>query len=133
MSRESVVSTEGRVTALLCENSAWLAWLEVREDPALAAVDAVRLPCTGSVETVLLLHLLEEGRRGVIVLGCPKDSCEYARGSHRAEKRVAAARTALREAGLREERVRMDFVSSVDGARLAAVVRSFLERLGASA
>ena len=132
MSRASPVSTDRRITALLCENSAWLAWLEAREDAALAAVDAVRLPCTGTVETVLLLRLLEQGRRGVIVVGCPKDSCEYSRGSHRAEKRVAAARAALRDAGLREDRIRMDFVSSVDGPRLAAVVRSFIEGLGAS-
>ncbi len=119
----------GRATALLCENAAWLAWLEVREDPAVASFDAVRLPCSGTVETGFLLRLLEYGRRGVIVLGCPKDSCEYTRGSHRAEKRVGVARAALREAGLNEERIRMDFISSVDGPRLIAVLRAFIEGL----
>jgi F420-non-reducing hydrogenase iron-sulfur subunit len=118
-----------RITALLCEHSAYQAYLDVADSPGLDAVDMVRLPCTGKVETGLLLRMLEGGSRGVLVLGCPKDNCENVRGSHRAEKRVAAARAALGEAGAGPQRVRMDFVSSVDSHRLLAVVKDFAASL----
>ncbi len=118
-----------RITALLCENSAYQAYLEVADSPELTGVDVVRLPCSGKAETGLVLRLLEAGRRGVLVVGCPKENCEYVRGSDRADRRVAAARAALADAGVRVERVRMEFVSSVESHRLLAVVRDFAASL----
>lgn len=118
-----------RITALLCENSAYKAYLDVAQASELAGVDVVRLPCSGKAETGLLLRLLEAGSRGILVVGCPKENCEYVRGSDRAERRVAAARAALAEAGVRADRVRMEFVSSVESHRLLAVVRDFAATL----
>ena len=113
------------ITALLCENSAWKAYLDVAGAPEFADIDVVRLPCTGKAETGLVLRMLEAGSRGVLVVGCPKENCEYVRGSDRAERRVAAARAALVDAGVRADRVRMEFVSSVESHRLLAVLRDF--------
>jgi F420-non-reducing hydrogenase iron-sulfur subunit len=118
-----------RVTALLCENSAYKAYLDVADAPEFAGVDVVRLPCTGKAETGLVLRMLEAGSRGVLVVGCPKENCEYVRGSDRADRRVAAARAALTDAGVRADRVRMEFVSSVESHRLLAVLRDFAASL----
>jgi coenzyme F420-reducing hydrogenase delta subunit len=117
------------ITALLCENSAWKAYLDVAGAPEFDGVEVVRLPCSGKTETGLVLRMLEAGSRGVLVVGCPKENCEYVRGSDRADRRVAAARAALADAGVRAERVRMEFVSSVESHRLLAVVRDFAASL----
>jgi F420-non-reducing hydrogenase iron-sulfur subunit len=117
--------TRARITALLCENSAYKAYLDVAGSPEFAGVDVVRLPCSGKAETGLVLRMLEAGSRGVLVVGCPKENCEFVRGSDRADRRVAAARAALVDAGVRADRVRMEFVSSVESHRLLAVVRDF--------
>ena len=77
--------THARITALLCENSAWKAYLDVAGAPEFSGVDVVRLPCSGKAETGLVLRMLEAGSRGVLVVGCPKENCEYVRGSDRAE------------------------------------------------
>ena len=123
--------TEKKIVAFCCENSALKA-AEALSDPAtLDAVELVRLPCTGKAETGLLLACLERGHPGVLVLGCPADNCKFLVGSTRANKRVQSTRRLLKEAGLSEERVRMDFVSSVDGHRLARIVREMRERLAA--
>ena len=114
-----------RITALLCEHSAYKAYLDVVGSPEFAGVDVVRLPCSGKAETGLVLRMLEAGSRGVLVVGCPKENCEFVRGSDRADRRVAAARAALVDAGVRADRVRMEFVSSVESHRLLAVVRDF--------
>jgi len=118
-----------RITALLCERSAYKAYLDVADAPEFARVDVVRLPCSGKAETGLVLRMLEAGSRGVLVVGCPKENCEYVRGSDRADRRVAAARSALADAGVRTDRVRMEFVSSVESHRLLAVVRNFAASL----
>lgn len=120
----------GRITALLCENSAWKAYVDaVRNDTqaarALESLDPVKLPCSGKVEVGLILKLLENGSAGVLVLGCPKDNCTFIRGNYRAEKRVGAAKAALREAGLDEGLVRLDFLSSLDSRKLIDAVASF--------
>jgi F420-non-reducing hydrogenase iron-sulfur subunit len=120
-----------KIVAFCCENSALKA-AEALSDPAmLEAVELVRLPCTGKAETGLLLACLERGHPGVLVLGCPQDNCKFLVGSTRAGKRVQATRKILKEAGLSEERVRMDYVSSVDAHRLARIVREMRERLNA--
>ncbi len=119
-----------RITALLCENSAWKAWVDACGQGAGAAkgldgVDPVKLPCSGKVETAMVLKLLEAGSAGVLVLACPKDNCTYVRGSSRAEKRIALAKAALREAGLDEGLVRLDFISSLDSRKLLDIVAEF--------
>jgi F420-non-reducing hydrogenase iron-sulfur subunit len=114
-----------RFTALLCENSAWRAYAEAPGAPELSGIDAVKLPCSGKIEVGLILKLLENGSAGVLVVGCPRDNCTYIRGNFRAEKRICAAKRAIREAGLDEELVRFDFVSSLDSRTLREIVRSF--------
>jgi F420-non-reducing hydrogenase iron-sulfur subunit len=120
----------GRIAALLCENSAWKAYLdasrgEAADSAMLAGVDPVRIPCTGVVEPGLVLRMLEQGCAGVLIMGCPKDNCSCIRGNYRAEKRVSATKAALRDAGMDENLIRLEFVSSVDGHRLLSMVKSF--------
>ena len=120
----------GRIAAFLCENSAWKAYVDAVGEGAEASrtlreLDAVKLPCSGKVEVGLILKLLENGSAGVLVLGCPKDNCTFIRGNYRAEKRVGAAKAALREAGLDEGLVRLDFLSSLDSRKLIDAVVSF--------
>ncbi|HVO37762.1 MAG TPA: hydrogenase iron-sulfur subunit [Spirochaetia bacterium] len=111
-------TSAGRITALLCENSAWKAAAGLASDPALRGVDCVKVPCSGRVDEGLLLSLLEKGSVGVLVVGCPKDNCTFLRGNGQAEKRVNAARSAVTDAGLPPGVLRMAFVSSLDSHRL---------------
>jgi coenzyme F420-reducing hydrogenase delta subunit len=67
----------------------------------------------------------------VLVLGCPVDNCKFLRGSSRARKRVAMTRRILKEAGLDEERVRMDFLSSVEAHKFRRIVAEMQARLAA--
>jgi coenzyme F420-reducing hydrogenase delta subunit len=120
-----------RILAFCCENSALKAAENVQDGSILEAVELVRLPCTGKVEIGLLLRCLEEGRPGVLVLGCPVDNCKYLIGSTRARKRVAMTRSLLQQAGLNPERVRMDYLSSVDTYKFARIVGEMQAALAA--
>ena len=119
-----------RITALLCENSSWKAWLDASRSPGFqpascAGIRPVRIPCTGVLEPGVLLRMLEQGSDGLFIAGCPKDNCSCLRGSHWAEKRVKAARAALKDAGMDEKLIRFEFVSSMDGHRLVEMMGSF--------
>jgi coenzyme F420-reducing hydrogenase delta subunit len=120
-----------RIVAFCCENSALKAAERVEDASVLGAVELVRLPCTGKVEIGLLLQCLEEGHPGVLVLGCPVDNCKFLIGSTRARKRVAMTRKILKEAGVNEERVHMDYLSSVDAYKFERIVREMQARLAA--
>jgi F420-non-reducing hydrogenase iron-sulfur subunit len=89
----------------------------------------VRLPCSGKVEIGLILKCLEEGHPGVLVLGCPLDNCKYLKGNLRARKRVELVKKALKDAGLPEELVHIDFLSSVDSHKLVDIVQGMRARL----
>jgi coenzyme F420-reducing hydrogenase delta subunit len=114
-----------RIVALMCGNSAYAAYEEVRSRAGLKGLEAVKLPCAGRAEAGLILKLLEKGTKGVLVIGCPRDDCSFIRGNCRAEKRVASVKRALREAGLNDAGVRMAWVSSLDPGGLLEVVRDF--------
>lgn len=112
-----------KIVAFCCENSGLKA--------ADGTVDLVALPCSGKAEIGLILRALERGYGGVLVLGCPRGNCLYLKGNLRAEKRVDRVRTILRDIGIEEDRVRMEYISSVDAHRFAEAVRRMQEALAA--
>jgi F420-non-reducing hydrogenase iron-sulfur subunit len=122
-----------KIVAFVCENSAQKAAAQVQEAGVLEAVELVRLPCSGKIEIGLILKCLEEGHPGVLVLGCPIDNCKYLKGNLRARKRVELVKKALKDAGLPEELVHIDFLSSVDSHKLVDIVQSMRARLAAAA
>ena len=112
-----------KIVALCCENSSYKAASAVTDGDVLQSVRVVPLPCSGKTEIDLVLQFLEAGYEGVLVLGCPKDNCMFMRGSARAEKRVEKIRETLKEIGMDENRVRMDFLSSLDTHKFIRAVR----------
>jgi F420-non-reducing hydrogenase iron-sulfur subunit len=118
-----------RIVAFCCENSSYKAAEAVADEAVLDLVDIVRLPCSGKVEVGMVLKCFEQGRPGVLILGCPVDNCAYIQGNLRARKRVTTVKAALRNAGIDDRRVHMDFVSSVDSHRFISIVKEMCDRL----
>jgi coenzyme F420-reducing hydrogenase delta subunit len=82
-------------------------------------IKIVRVPCTGKVDLVHLLHAFEKGADGVFVVGCLEGDCRYKTGNLRARKRVEQARAILDQVGVGGERVGMYNLSSGEGPRFA--------------
>ncbi len=117
-----------KIVAFCCENSGLLAADAVEDESILELVEIVRLPCSGKIEIGLILKCLENDYPGVLVLGCPVDNCKYLTGNVRAGKRIEMVKMALRNAGVDENRVHLDFISSLDSHKFAAIVREMEER-----
>ena len=118
-----------KIVAFCCENSSYKAAEAVTESSALDLVDIVRLPCSGKVEIGMVLKCLEKDHPGVLILSCPVDNCTYIKGNLRAKKRVEMVKQALRNAGLDENRVHMDYISSIDTYKFVTIVKEMNDRL----
>lgn len=111
-----------KIVVFCCENSALKAVDSMGDSEMIGSVDIIKLPCSGKIETGFVLKCFENGCDGVIVLGCPLDNCKFLKGNYRARKRVERIKKSLKEAGINENRVKIDFVSSVDSHKVAKVI-----------
>jgi F420-non-reducing hydrogenase iron-sulfur subunit len=92
-------------------------------------VKIVKVPCTGRVDTLLILKAFESGVDGVYLAGCLEGECHFLRGNLRAKKRVQYVKTLLDEVGLGGGRVEMYNMSSAQGQRFAEVAREITEKI----
>lgn len=89
----------------------------------------VRVPCTGKVDIIHMLHSFEKGADGVYVVGCLEGDCRFNNGNLRASKRVKQAQRILDAIGVGGERVQMFNLSSGEGPRFAEVAREMTQRI----
>ena len=78
-------------------------------------IKVVRVPCTGKVDVLYILHSFEKGADGVYLVGCLEGGCHYESGNLKARKRVEQAQKILDTIGIGGERVRMYNLSASDG------------------
>jgi coenzyme F420-reducing hydrogenase delta subunit len=72
------------------------------------------------------------GAAGVLIAAChlPSD-CHYISGNARMKTRMDALKGMLQKLGLSPERFRIDFVSSAEGEKFAAIVREMTDQMKA--
>lgn len=94
-----------------------------------ANVRIIKLPCTGSVDAIVLLKAFEDGVDGVFVAGCLEGECHYLEGNLRAKKKVAYVKRLLADLQIEPERVEMFNLSSAMGGRFAEIVEEMTQRV----
>ena len=96
-----------------------------------SSVKVVKVPCTGRVDILLMLHAFEKGVDGVYLAGCLEGECHFLRGNLRARRRVEYVKGLLEETGLGGGRLEMYNMSASQGQRFAEVAREMTERIRA--
>ena len=92
-------------------------------------IKVLRVPCTGKVDVIHILHALEKGADGVYLVGCLEGDCHYLHGNLLAKKRVQRARNILYSIGMEGDRVRMYNLSSGEAPQFAQYAREMAERI----
>ncbi|HEX7392444.1 MAG TPA: hydrogenase iron-sulfur subunit [Thermoplasmata archaeon] len=98
-------------------------------------VHVVRVMCSASVKPEYVLKAISQGIDGVLVLGCHIGDCHYMTGNHRTAKRIPVVQKVLKEAGIDEKRLRLDWVSASEGEKFQTVITEFVndvKKLGPS-
>lgn len=122
-------NANNKIALYCCENSSFKAFQALDDAAAAERVEVIPLPCSGKIEIGMVLKTLEAGYAGVLILGCPKDNCKFIRGNYRAEKRIRKLHGFLKAAGVSPEKVRIDFISSVDRHKCRQLIGEMTDRI----
>jgi coenzyme F420-reducing hydrogenase delta subunit len=113
-----------RIVALVCNwctyAGADMAGTTRRAYPA--SVRAVRLPCTGRIDPLVIVKAFEQGADGVLVSGCHPGDCHYVQGNYVARRRFTALRALVDFLGLDPRRLQFAWVSASEGVKWAGLV-----------
>ena len=92
-------------------------------------VRVIRVMCSARVDPTFVLQALRQGADGVLICGCHPGDCHYLEGNYKALRRQALLRRMLAAYGVREERVRLEWVSASEGQRFAEIVADMTETI----
>ena len=89
----------------------------------------IRVMCSGRVDPAYVIKALEDGADGVLIAGCHPGDCHYHNGNFKTRRRAILLRTMLEQFGVDPDRFRLEWVSASEGAKFAAVVKEFTEKI----
>jgi len=89
----------------------------------------VRIMCSGRVDAELILKAFQLGADGVLVAGCHPGDCHYQEGNFKALRRVLLLKRILRDFGIDERRLRLEWISASEGEKFARVSSEFTEEV----
>lgn len=89
----------------------------------------LRVMCSGRVETSFILHAFQLGADGVLVAGCHPGDCHYQEGNFKALRRVLLLKRVLRDFGIDERRLRLEWISASEAEKFARVSSEFTEEI----
>lgn len=92
-------------------------------------VPVIRVMCSGRVDPQFVLKAFDEGADGVLIGGCHPGDCHYQEGNYKALRRYRLLKRVLRQVGIEEERVRLEWISASEGDRVQHVVNEMTEQL----
>ena len=124
---------EPRIVGFLCNwcsyTGADLAGTSRMKSPPNLRV--IRLMCSGRVDPSFVLRAFLLGADGVLVMGCHPGDCHYQEGNFKALRRVLLLKRVLKEFGIDERRLRLEWVSAAEGEKFAKISTDFTEEVRA--
>ena len=92
-------------------------------------VKIIRVMCSGSVESAIIMDAFERGADGVIIIGCLMDNCHYVTGNKRAQERIDAMKDLFDVLGLDSRRLRTEWINASERTKFAKAVTEFVEEV----
>jgi coenzyme F420-reducing hydrogenase delta subunit/ferredoxin len=93
-----------------------------------ANVRIIRLPCTGRIDTNLVVKALEIGADAVLVSGCHPGDCHYTAGNYHARRRWMLFRDLLDMLGFDLRRLHFSWISAAEGKKFQQVITEITEQ-----
>ncbi len=92
-------------------------------------VDIVRVMCSGRVDPTFVLKAFQKGADGVLVCGCHPGDCHYSEGNYKTARRLPLLKKMLKQFGIEDERLRLEWVSASEGEKFATIVNEMTGQL----
>ena len=92
-------------------------------------VRVVRLMYSGRVDPQFVLAAFRHGADGVLIGGCHPGDCHYEQGNYNMRRRFELLRALLREMGIEDERLRLEWISASEGDKVQRVCNEMTEQV----
>ena len=92
-------------------------------------IRVIRVMCSGRVDPLFVLKALSIGADGVLILGCHPGDCHYIEGNYKTLRRIPLLKKMLKQLGIEEERVQLEWISASEGAKFAEVANNFTQTM----
>lgn len=92
-------------------------------------VRIIRIMCSGRLDPQFILAALREGADGVLVGGCHPGDCHYIEGNYKALRRFLLLKKMLKEMGIEDERVRLEWIAASEGDKVQKVVNEMTAQI----
>ena len=122
---------EPPIVAFACRQSA----VRAADEAARLGLDLplhvllIDVPCAGLVQETMILDAVEQGARGVLVLGCHHDNCRSLRGTDLTHKRVEKLQGDLGGRAGQGERLRYHSLAANESHRLCDLLNRAVEEM----
>ena len=128
---DNLLAGEPRVLALLCYWCSYSAadFAGVERATAPPNYRAIRIRCSSSVNTALLMQMFRIGVDGILVAGCPERSCHHLHGNFVADKRIELARAVMGQLGLDQGRLRFEYIGAPMQGKLLETIEAMNKKL----
>jgi F420-non-reducing hydrogenase iron-sulfur subunit len=92
-----------------------------------ANLKVIRVMCSGRLDPQFVMKAFREGADGVLVLGCHPGDCHYKEGNYKALRKYALLKRVVKNLGLEDGRLRLDWVSASEGEKYVRVVNEMVD------
>jgi F420-non-reducing hydrogenase iron-sulfur subunit len=89
----------------------------------------IRLMCSGRVDPQFILEAFAKGADGVLIGGCHPNDCHYAEGNYKMLRRFQLLKRMLKDLGIAEERLRLEWISAAEGEKVKSVINDMVKKL----
>jgi len=91
--------------------------------------EVVRVMCSGRIDVQFILKAFAKGADGVLIGGCHPGDCHYQEGNYKALRRFRLVKRLVKQMGIEEERLRLEWISAAEGDRVRVVINEMVEQL----
>ncbi|MFH0896238.1 MAG: hydrogenase iron-sulfur subunit [Bacteroidota bacterium] len=92
-------------------------------------IRVVRVMCSGRVDPTFVMKAFREGADGVLICGCHPGDCHYHEGNYKCLRRYQLLQKYIKQLGIEEDRLRLEWVSASEGKIFAQVVNEMTEQV----
>ena len=90
----------------------------------------IRVMCSGRVDPAFVIKALKDGADGVLITGCHIGDCHYISGNEYTKERFERFHEIIiKQLGIDERRVRLEWVSASEGRKFADLIKEFTNQI----
>ncbi len=94
-------------------------------------IRVIRVMCSGRIDPQFILDAFARGADGVLIGGCHPNDCHYQEGNYKCLRRFELLKRVVKEMGIEDDRLRLEWISAAEADRLRTVVNDMTEKVRA--